>query len=62
MILTGSEPALTQALLAGSYLSAICELLQRTVTTVPSGISTQLSSEDDEPLVGPAVHVFVTGS
>ncbi len=59
---TGTVPASTQVLEAATYFSARLLLLHRTVTTVSSGKSTQLSSEELDPLVGPAVQLSATGS
>ena len=58
----GRVPPSTQALAAATYLSARRELSQRTVITVSSGSSTQLSSEELAGLAGPAEKVSVAGS
>src|SRR3954471_23210075 len=62
MMLVGRVPPSTQVLDAATYLSARRELSQRTVMTVSSGSRTQLSSEELEPLVGPALKESVAGS
>src|SRR5690348_13075831 len=54
MIPVGRVPPSTQAFAAATYLSALREESQRTVITVSSGSRTQLSSEELDPLAGPA--------